>query len=109
MYYIVQFAKSAKHRTGTFNRTIKQIGPLYPNRYQAEAALFKIMDTNRVSDIFLRIDWNVSPNPIAYADLDGSGGVVRFRRRDNYHFSPQITLAEFGQRLARLKPKARIA
>ncbi len=100
-YFITQFRKPKIHRAGHVNRDLKHIGPAYPNFEEAKKVLCELMDKNRVPDVYLRIDHNVSHNAVAYADLDKNGGVIRFRQRDKFHFSDQITLAEFKERLAK--------
>jgi len=99
-YFIIQFKKPKKHRAGQVNVDTGQIGEAYPNLHEAEKALYNIMDINRFP-AFVRIDRNVLRNSVAYADLDASGGVVRFRKRDQYHFTSAIPLIQFGQRLMR--------
>ena len=99
-YFIMQFKKPSKHRAGQVNVDTGQIGGLYPNLHEAEKALYNLMDINRYV-AFLRIDRNVLRNSVVYADLDVNGGVVRFRQRDQYHFSSSIPLIQFGRRLVR--------
>lgn len=101
-YQIMQFRKPKKHRAGYSNRDIRRIGKPYPNITEALNALARIMDKNRFQT-YLRLDKDVRYNAVAYADLDESGGVIRFRQRDNFHFGHQITLNEFKARLARRK------
>jgi len=100
-YFIMQFKKPKKHRAGTFIVDTGQIGEDYSNLHKAEMALARLMDETRIGGIFLRIDRNVLRNSVVYADLDASGGVVRFRKRDQYHFSSSITLDQFKVILAR--------
>jgi len=100
-YFITQFRRPRKHRVGQVSKDLKQIGGIYPNQHEAEKALYEIMDRNRVNHIYLRLDRNVSHNPVAYADLDINGGIVRFRKGDGFHFTSAITLTEFKERLAK--------
>lgn len=99
-YFIIQFKKPKKHRAGQVNVDVGQIGDSYPNLHKAEKALYNLMDINRYP-IFLRIDRNVLRNSVIYADLGINGGVVRFRKRDQYHFTSAIPLIQFGRRLVR--------
>jgi hypothetical protein len=101
-YFIIQFDKPHHHKKGDYNRDIRRIGGLFPNKLEAERQLCKIMNQNRTTGKFLRIDRNVRQNPIAYADLNEFGGLVRFKSRDGFHWSSAITLQEFRQRLARM-------
>jgi hypothetical protein len=99
-YWITQFKKVNHHKIGAYNVDLKRVGDIYPNILAAEKALAKIMDTYR-HKAFVRIDHNVASNPVAYADLDESGGIVRFLSRDKFHWTSAITLGEFKARLAR--------
>ncbi len=97
-YFIIQFAKPKKHRAGQVNRDMRQIGDTYHNALDAQVALANYMDKHRAK-AFLRIDRNARNNSIVYGDLNENGGVVRFRLRDNFHFSNSIPLSEFTKRL----------
>jgi len=105
-YFITSFQKPLHHKAGDYNRDIKRVSPLFPNRYYAEKYLYGLMSKNRHSGMFLRIDWNIRHNPVVYADLDEMGGLVRFRSRDGYHWTSAITLQEFRQRLIRMSKYA---
>lgn len=100
MYFITQFKKVNHHKIGAYNVDLRRIGEFYPNILEAEKALAKLMSSHRFKT-FVRIDRNVSPNPVVYADLDESGGIVRFLSRDKFHWTRAITLDEFKARLAR--------
>ena len=104
-YYIVQFVRPRKHRPGQTNRDVTRIGPLHPSQHKAEMALAALMDRNRVDGQFVRIDWNVSPNAVAYGDLRSDGGVVRLRQRDGVHYASAMTLARFKERLAKVEQR----
>jgi hypothetical protein len=104
IYFITQFHKPRKHKAGYNNKDIGQIGQTYSTLNDALKALYDLMDKHRLT-AYLRLDRNVKFNAIAYADLDTSGGVVRFRQRDNIHFSSQISLVEFKEILARREQK----
>ena len=105
-YAIVQFRKPTKHIKGQVNHDVGAIGKPYPNRESAEKALCELMDRNRTNGIYVKIEYNgLRGDNIAYADLDSNGGVVRFRSRDKIHFSSQISLAEFKERIAQRENK----
>ena len=99
VYFITQFVKPKKHRAGQVNKDKRIFSGRYRSRPEALKALCDYMDKHRINDMSLRLDRNVRPNPIAYADLDENGGVVRFKLPDGFHFSSQITLDEFKRRL----------
>ncbi len=101
-YWITLFEKPLNHKKGDYNRDVKVVSPIFSNRYQVEKYLYGLMLQNRTTNKFLRIDWNVRPNPVVYADLNEEGGIVRFLQRDKLHWSSAITLPEFRLRLLRM-------
>ncbi len=100
-YMITLFDKPHNHRTGAYNRDIKRVSPVLPTVTDAEIHLSRLMGKYRESGLFLRVDKGKIKNPVIYADLNEEGGIVRFKERDGYHWSPAITLAEFRHLLAR--------
>ena len=100
-YFIVLFDKPGNHRAGAYNRDIKRLSPLLPNITSAMIYLSRLMAKYREPGFFMRIDKGKRMNPVAYADLNEYGGIVRFKDKDGYHWSPAISLAEFRQKLAR--------
>jgi hypothetical protein len=98
IYFISQFKKIHHHQKGAYNVDIKRFREIYHNLPAAYRGLARIMDSYR-RETYLRLDRNVLDNPIAFADLDTSGGIVRFLKRDREHWTTAITLDEFIKRL----------
>ncbi len=99
-YFVVLFDKPGNHRAGAYNRDIKRISPVLPNLTAAMVHLSRLMGKHRESGFFMRIDKGKRMNPVAYADLNENGGIVRFKQKDGYHWSSAISLAEFRKKLA---------
>ncbi len=100
-YLIILFEKLGNHRKGATNIDIKRLARPFPNLLEAEQRLYEYMSKHRTPGVFLRIDKNVRHNPIAFADLNIDGGIIRFKSRDNIHWSKSISLSKFYQRILR--------